>query len=57
MGVDGRRESTTGKFEHMSFPGGHFFIKDHQKRILEIINQIGNGYPQAWVEKIKNMPN
>lgn len=33
---------TTGKFEHISFPGKHFYIKDHQKTILEIINRIGD---------------
>lgn len=35
---------TKGKFEHISFPGKHFFIKDHQKKILEIINKIGDRY-------------
>jgi surfactin synthase thioesterase subunit len=35
---------TTGKFKHLSFSGGHFFIKNHQKAILEIINHIGNIY-------------
>lgn len=35
---------TTGKFEHLSFPGGHFFIKNHQKRILQIINTITTKY-------------
>ena len=37
---------TTGKFKHLSFPGAHFFIKDHQKKILEIVNQIGDRYTQ-----------
>lgn len=32
---------TKGQFEHILFPGKHFFIKDNQKKILEIINQIG----------------
>ncbi|OJW52757.1 MAG: hypothetical protein BGO67_04720 [Alphaproteobacteria bacterium 41-28] len=40
---------TTGKFEHMSFSGEHFFIKDHQKRILEIINQIGDNFTQPQI--------
>lgn len=31
---------TQGKFKHMSFSGGHFFIKQYQKEILRIINQI-----------------
>lgn len=35
---------TIGNFEHLSFDGGHFFIKDHKKKILEIINQIGTKY-------------
>lgn len=38
---------TTGQFEHMSFPGKHFFIKEQQNKILEIINQIGNRYTQV----------
>jgi len=38
---------TAGKFEHLSFPGKHFFIKDNQKEILEIINQIGNSHAQV----------
>jgi len=38
------KKYTEGKFEHLSFPGKHFFIKDHQKKILEIINQIGDRY-------------
>jgi medium-chain acyl-[acyl-carrier-protein] hydrolase len=37
---------TEGKFEHLSFPGEHFFIRDHQKRILEIINQNGDRHTQ-----------
>lgn len=32
---------TTGNFEHRSFSGKHFFIKDHKEKLLEIINQIG----------------
>lgn len=32
---------TAGKFKHLSFSGRHFFIKNYQKDILEIINQIG----------------
>lgn len=35
---------TTGKFEHISFSGGHFFIKDHQKDIIKLINKIGDKY-------------
>jgi len=38
---------TEGKFEHISFPGKHFFIKDHQKKILEMINQIGDKHSQV----------
>lgn len=37
---------TEGKFKHISFPGKHFFIKDHQKKILEIINKIGYRHAQ-----------
>lgn len=37
---------TTGKFEHLSFPGEHFFIKTHQKRIIGIINEIANKHIQ-----------
>lgn len=37
---------TEGKFEYIAFPGKHFFIKDNQKEILEIINRIGNRYAQ-----------
>ncbi|WP_051908604.1 thioesterase II family protein [Candidatus Odyssella acanthamoebae] len=36
---------TRGKFEHLSFPGQHFFIKDNQKTILKIINQIADNFP------------
>lgn len=39
-------EYTSGKFEHISFPGKHFYIKDHQKKVLDIINQIGGKYTQ-----------
>lgn len=35
---------TTGKFEHLSFHGGHFFTKNYQKRIVGVINTIGNMY-------------
>lgn len=38
---------TSGKFERLSFPGEHFFIKDNQKSILEIINQIGSRHTQV----------
>ncbi len=38
---------TIGKFEHLSFQGEHFFIKEHQKSILEIITQIGDRYTQG----------
>jgi medium-chain acyl-[acyl-carrier-protein] hydrolase len=41
------RAHTTGKFEHISFPGGHFFIKDHQKNIIKLINQIAEQYIQV----------
>lgn len=37
---------TEGKFELLSFPGGHFFLRDNQKRILEIINQVGSKHAQ-----------
>lgn len=37
-------EHTSGKFKHLAFPGGHFFIKEHQEEILRLINQIGNCY-------------
>jgi medium-chain acyl-[acyl-carrier-protein] hydrolase len=37
---------TAGKFEHISFPGKHFFLKDHQKELLEIINMIGDRHTQ-----------
>ncbi|MBY0292352.1 MAG: putative thioesterase [Alphaproteobacteria bacterium] len=35
---------TTEKFEPVFFPGGHFFIKEHQKSILEMFNQIGENH-------------
>lgn len=35
---------TEGNFEHIPFLGKHFFIKDHQKKIIEIINRIGTQY-------------
>lgn len=35
---------TTGKFEHLAFPGGHFFIKLYQNEIIKIINQIARKY-------------
>lgn len=38
---------TIGKFKHISFSGEHFFIKDHQKSILELINQIGDNFTQS----------
>lgn len=34
-----------GHFTHISFPGDHFFLKQHQPKILEIINHIGENYP------------
>jgi medium-chain acyl-[acyl-carrier-protein] hydrolase len=37
---------TEGKFERLSFPGEHFFVRDNQRQILEIINQIGDRYTQ-----------
>ncbi|MBL8676688.1 MAG: hypothetical protein JNJ47_04605, partial [Alphaproteobacteria bacterium] len=42
---------TSGKFEHLSFPGEHFFIKDNQKSILALINQIGEQHSQEKREK------
>lgn len=42
---------TSGKFEHLSFPGEHFFIKDNQKNILALINQIGEQHSQEKREK------
>lgn len=33
---------TTQKFDHLSFPGKHFFIKENQQSILTLINQIGD---------------
>lgn len=41
------RAHTTGKFEHISFSGGHFFIKEHQKNIIKLINQIAGQYIQV----------
>lgn len=35
---------TSKKFQHLAFLGQHFFIKEHQKRILEIINQFGDSF-------------
>lgn len=37
-------QHTQGHFKHISFPGGHFFLKQHQLKILEIINHIGENY-------------
>ena len=42
----GWEKYTEGKFEHLSFPGEHFFVRDNQKRILEIINQLGDSCTQ-----------
>ena len=42
---------TLGKFEHHSFPGEHFFIKDNQKAILRLINQIGERCSQEEQKK------
>jgi medium-chain acyl-[acyl-carrier-protein] hydrolase len=39
-------QHTKGKFEHTSFSGKHFYIKEHQRQILEIINQLGERYSQ-----------
>lgn len=33
--------STTGKFEYLQFSGDHFFLKNHQKSIIDIINKLG----------------
>jgi len=38
--IVGWSKYTTGKFEHIVFPGGHFYLKNN-KKVLEIINQIG----------------
>ena len=35
---------TNGKFEKLSFAGGHFYIKDHQKNIIDLINKIAKNY-------------
>lgn len=35
---------TQGQFKHISFSGGHFFVRQYQKEILRIINQIGENY-------------
>ncbi len=35
---------TTGKFEPIFFSGGHFFIKDHQEKVLELIKKIASKY-------------
>ena len=35
---------TQGQFKHISFPGDHFFVKQFQKEIVEIINQIAEKY-------------
>ena len=40
----GWSDYTTGKFESVFFPGGHFFIHEHKQKILELINQIGTKY-------------
>lgn len=32
---------TKGNFQHLSFAGKHFFLKDHEKIILQTLNQIG----------------
>ncbi len=32
-------ESTTGRFEHYQFIGGHFFINNHFPEIIQIINK------------------
>lgn len=35
---------TRGDFHHLSFAGRHFFLKSHEKTILQILNQIGESY-------------
>lgn len=35
---------TTGKFQLLSFPGNHFFIKENQSLILNIINKVAESY-------------
>ena len=42
--ITGWKEHTTGKFEYLSFQGGHFYIKDHQKSVLNAVNKVGNDY-------------
>lgn len=39
---------TQGNFKHMSFSGGHFFIKQYQKEIVSIINQIAENYTPIY---------
>jgi medium-chain acyl-[acyl-carrier-protein] hydrolase len=42
--IIGWKEHTTGKFEYLSFQGGHFYIRNHQKSILNVVNKIGDNY-------------
>jgi surfactin synthase thioesterase subunit len=42
---------TSGKFEHFSFSGEHFFIKDHQRDVLKLINQIGEKHDHIEQKK------
>jgi surfactin synthase thioesterase subunit len=35
--LDAWREQTRGAFELRMFPGGHFFLEDHQRPIAQLI--------------------
>lgn len=35
---------TTGNFKHLSFSGKHFFLRNHKKKIVEMINKIGDSH-------------
>lgn len=37
---------TKNNFNYLSFPGEHFFLRKHQPKIIQIINQIGESYSQ-----------
>lgn len=42
--IRGWSSYTTEKFDHISFPGGHFFIKNNVKNIVKHINQLAEKY-------------
>ncbi|OJW54535.1 MAG: hypothetical protein BGO67_10090 [Alphaproteobacteria bacterium 41-28] len=44
--IQGWSSYTTGKFKHISFSGGHFFVKEHQKSIVSHINRLAEQYVQ-----------